>query len=259
MEEELLSLKDLLDLGFIQPGEYEERKLEIQQKYGKGSNTSNSPNTQTNSNENVPVLVKTPNVQSNNSNNTTELDDTPVPYVPIGKLSPTEYDLAWDSTTGSKSDNLAVKSNGRRLVNKGVSAGCLNIGRAVSGFESGVHCWRILIEKIDPGATVIVGICRASVTRTTHVGAGGNGWGFVSTGQKIFCGSIMKYSETGFKEGDVVGVSVDFNEGKVKFFVNDEDLGYAFSGIQGTIFPAVSVPGPEKGGMSKIIPCLTFV
>ena len=69
----------------------------------------------------------------------------------------------------------------------------------------------------------------------------------------------MKYSAKGYGADDVVTVTVDFGTGELHFSVNGEDLGVAFRGISGFVYPVATIPGPDKGPLSKQFGALTLL
>jgi len=172
----------------------------------------------------------------------------------------TEPTLQWSTNSSLRSDTLHVISNGKGIINKGPSGGCLNICRGTLGWNDGVHQWKVYIHTLPANSLVIIGISRSDIYRNTYVGGGNNGWGYISNGSKVYCDAVMKYEPKGFHQGDVVGVEVDFTAGTLKFFRNGADLGVAFRGISNSVFPAISVPGPEKGkGVISVNPAIILV
>jgi len=269
LAEEVSKLSDLLDLGFLQDEEYQVRKKEIELKYSSTTSPdpsqypptpipSNNTPTQAVRSRAIPTqsIAETP---KTNVVSGTDLFPTSYPVnIPSVDFSTTD-DIVWSTNSGSKSDSLVVSNDGKIVVNKGPSAGSLNIIRAEKGWDKGIHRWKIYIEIMEPDSVVIIGVGRPTINRNTHVGGGSNGWGYICNGQKIFCNSAMKYEPEGYKQGDVIGVVVDCDEGTITFHRNDKAFPCAFRDVKGLVYPVLSVPGPLKGASSKIFPCLRLL
>ena len=60
------------------------------------------------------------------------------------------------------------------------------------------------------------------------------------SGQKIHKNMIENYTTTS-RRGDVIGLIVDLNSGKLEFTRNGLSLGIAFENVKGPISPVVSL------------------
>ncbi len=110
MEEELSKLQDLLEMGFIQQDEYEQRKAELRS----GQTASSTPKvtqTRTVPSHSLPTSVGKEEELWNATDN--------VRYYNFSKGSfySSESDLQWDTQNGSKSKELLVVDGGRTVIN----------------------------------------------------------------------------------------------------------------------------------------------
>lgn len=109
-------------------------------------------------------------------------------------------------------------------------------------FESGKHHWRI---KIIQGDGVGIGIVKSNVNIDDLTGFHlGNkiGYSFHSHGKIISepNNSHREYKST-YKVGDIIGVTLDLENGKLSFTKNGVDLGVAFNNLSGSFRPAISL------------------
>jgi hypothetical protein len=134
--------------------------------------------------------------------------------------------------------NLTEKDNGYK-----------GLVRAKIGKSSGKWYWEIKID--DRGANQDLnfypGVANLSAPKENFVGYNKNGWGYWGAYGDKRNGSIKPYGPT-FDEGDVIGVALDMDAKKLKFYKNCTDLGVAFSGLSGTLYPAAG----QFGGDVKV-------
>jgi len=267
MEVEIQKLKDLLDMGFIQQFDYALRLAEIEAKYGQkvpdsipqrpapaaaqpiDSFSSPSPSL---SSASDPSIVQSSFIHSAPS------PDLSAPAPSISFSVP--HEIEWDSSPSAKSPTLSIENNGLTVVNKGNSGGSLNIIRAKKAFLTGKHSFKIRIDSNVEGGLIAIGLSRYDVNKNMYVGGGGNGWAYFSTGQKAFSNALLKYETKGYGAGDVITVELNQDDGGLlKFYRNGEDLGQGFRGVTGAVYPAVTVPGPDKGPLSKTFASITLL
>jgi hypothetical protein len=108
--------------------------------------------------------------------------------------------------------------------------------RASQGFASGKWYWEVSFST-NPAESV--GVANSSATLNGNIGVDANGWGYLNLGSKFHSGSSA-YGAT-YAVGDVIGVALDMDSGTLTFYKNGVSQGQAFTGITGTIYPAVSV------------------
>lgn len=60
------------------------------------------------------------------------------------------------------------------------------------------------------------------------------------SGQKIHKNMIESYT-SGSKKGDIIGLVVDLNTGRLEFTRNGQSLGIAYENLKGPISPCISL------------------
>jgi hypothetical protein len=109
--------------------------------------------------------------------------------------------------------------------------------RASFGVTTGKWYWEILVN--SSATANMVGVANSSATLSQYLGQNANGWGYYSDGQKYNNGSGSNYGAS-FTTNDIIGVALDMAAGTLVFYKNNSSQGTAFSGLSGTLFPAVS-------------------
>lgn len=107
--------------------------------------------------------------------------------------------------------------------------------RATSGKSSGKWYWEVTIG--GASASHSVGISNSSETLSGEVGNSVNGWGYRFDAVKLH--GTAAYYGAGFSVGDVIGIALDLDSGTIEFFKNGVSQGVAFTGVSGTVYPAV--------------------
>ncbi len=110
---------------------------------------------------------------------------------------------------------------------------------ANTGFATGRNKWAIRIDR-SPTAYLFVGVAGTAANQSSFLGSDSHGWGFI--GDKALYHKrdrVRSYGER-FGQGDVVGVELDMDKGTVSFSRNGQDLGVAFRGLTGELYPAVA-------------------
>jgi hypothetical protein len=171
-------------------------------------------------------------------------------------LSPSEETLT--STTWNSSDKGSRLSlSGSDLIVTHDNTDWFNGIRSVLGVSSGKWYWEYTMTTADSSHYAIVGVGNSSqavtdgaTSTTNHVGNSTNSWGYYATdGDKIYNDSETAYG-TSFTTGNVIGVALDMDTGKVWFSKNGTwqnsgnpaaGTGEAFSSISGTIYAMVSI------------------
>jgi SPRY domain len=103
----------------------------------------------------------------------------------------------------------------------------------------GVNTWRIHIDA-TPTAYLFIGVATREADVTTFLGGDKHGWGFIGD-RALYHGRARTraYGER-FGSGDVIGVTLDSNRGTLSFSRNGRELGVAFAGMRGELYPAVA-------------------
>ncbi len=112
--------------------------------------------------------------------------------------------------------------------------------RATAGKASGKWYWEVTPSGVS---FCYIGVSTASEAVTaTYVGNSATGWAWYNAGEKVNNASFSVYGAS-FGAGDVIGVALDMDSGTITFYMNGVSQGQAFSGLTGTVFPAVTVGG----------------
>jgi len=127
---------------------------------------------------------------------------------------------------------------------------------ATNSFSSGVHRWDVHIDKCV-SKNIFVGVMTDSSALDNYVGSDNQGWGYLAN-KAIWHdkGKLRPYGEL-YREGDVIGVTLDLDEGMISFTRNGQDLGVAVTGLRGEFYPAFSLYNkgdritlcPTRGGV----------
>eukprot|EP00752_Nemacystus_decipiens_P011018 g9791.t1 len=127
--------------------------------------------------------------------------------------------------------NLTVTNTGRKKW---------SAVRATRGFACGVHRWKVRIDRCV-SKNVFVGVMSSESRLNNYVGSDKTGWGYLAN-KAIWHnkGKIRSYGDL-FREGDTIGVTLNMDLGTLRFARNGRDLGLAVQGLEGILYPAVSM------------------
>ena len=132
--------------------------------------------------------------------------------------------------------------------------------RATISKCSGKWYWEERVD--DSSGDQIVGIGTSSASLNSLCGYDAYGYGYHRLGYKYHNGSYTSYGASWTSEGDIIGVALDLDNGKLWFAKNgvwqesgDPAAGTneAFSGISGTFFPMASVHGTGDTRTARFI------
>lgn len=115
--------------------------------------------------------------------------------------------------------------------------------RATESKSSGKWYWEITINAGIGYA--MEGVANSSASLDNYIGADANGWSYdpsTSGSGKYHDGYAGAYGADGVN-GDVIGVALDMDAGTMTFYKNGVSLGQAFTGITGSVYPAISLNG----------------
>jgi hypothetical protein len=157
-------------------------------------------------------------------------------------------------TPGFSSWNPADKDATITLSNFDLSASFSFAGprslKAVGAKATGKWYWEILIDSSTSGSEIF-GVANSSAPNSgdgSGLGQDTNGWGWRQNAQLRYGGVIGSYG-AGFSGGDVIGVAVDLDAGKMWFSVNGVWAGSgdpetaanpAFATLTGSLMPSAS-------------------
>lgn len=117
------------------------------------------------------------------------------------------------------------------------TASAWEIVRATNGKASGKWYWEITLGTVS---STRVGIATSSASLTLRLGADVGGYAYLQTGDKSNNASIVAYG-LAFASSDVIGVALDMTGGTVTFLWNNASQGVAYTGLSGTLYPALSI------------------
>jgi hypothetical protein len=136
--------------------------------------------------------------------------------------------------------NTITMSNGNLTAN--TSGTTWTSARASFGLTSGKWYWEYTINGVPASSQyTMVGVASASVPLSSYIGASATGYGYnANDGQKYNNSTAGAYGSA-YTSGDVIGVALDMDAGTLIFYKNNTSQGTAYTGLSGTIFPAVSM------------------
>ncbi|RLN71624.1 hypothetical protein BBJ29_002607 [Phytophthora kernoviae] len=107
----------------------------------------------------------------------------------------------------------------------------------------GIKYWEVKLQSARGGDGVFIGVAAADLALNSSILSRGIFWGIsCATGHKFH--ETIEYYADPCKDGDVVGVLLDMEYGRLSFYVNGRNLGVAFCGIQAKrLCPVFSLTG----------------
>jgi len=116
---------------------------------------------------------------------------------------------------------------------------------ASEGFSSGLHKWDVVIDKCTNTCNIMIGVCEKNQNLAYYIGqdTAVNGWAYYGCNGYLYHGGGSKQYGTKLKQGDIITVELDLDNGTVTFAKNGSSFGIAFStGLEDKeVFPAVSL------------------
>ncbi|MCK4529351.1 hypothetical protein KAW18_18460 [candidate division WOR-3 bacterium] len=158
--------------------------------------------------------------------------------------------MALEYTTWNPEDKHAdINLSNGNLTATSVSNSSRGV-RSVFGVSEGKWYWEITPGTLDPNWSGL-GVGNSSAILAGRVGGDANGYAYVPDGKKRYSGIAVAYGNS-YVNGDVIGVALDMNAGKIWWSKNgvwqasgDPAAGTneAYSGISGTFYAMVSMDG----------------
>jgi hypothetical protein len=160
--------------------------------------------------------------------------------IAIGTIAPVSVAGVVQTWNPSDKDAGITLSNGNRTATRNAtSAPNWSAARGLVGLTSGKWSWELAIGT-DSAGNVTVGIADALATLANFVGSDVHGWAYHANGQKYHTGVNVAYGAA-YAAGDIIGVALDIDAGTLTFYKNNVSQGVAYSGLSGTLFPAMSL------------------
>jgi hypothetical protein len=158
--------------------------------------------------------------------------------------------MAYAVWNPSDKEASLILSNGNLTVTQPGSSGWRSV-RSTESVSSGKHYWEIEIDDAQGGDT-LVGVGTSSFSLSSYVGSDANSYGWYGSGTKYTGASSYPYAPT-YTTGDIVGIALDLDNGKIWFSKNGSwtgdpvaGTGEAFSGLSGEFYAAVSLYNANK-------------
>ena len=147
-----------------------------------------------------------------------------------------------------KNANLAL--SGSDLIVTKTTTDAYGTARATRGIAAAANGYfEVYISEATQSQYIMIGVGTSAMSLSASVGASATGWAYYQeTGDKWTNGGNSAYGASYLANGTVIGVA--FKNGKLWFAKNNTwqaggdpaaDTGEAYSGITGTIYPAVSL------------------
>lgn len=106
-------------------------------------------------------------------------------------------------------------------------------------FCMGSNYWELHLDK-SVTSYLFIGVATRDADLTTFLGGDDHGWGFIGDRALYHKRTKVKAYGERFGQGDTVGVSLDMDRHTLSFSKNGQDLGVAFEGLVGNLYPAVA-------------------
>ncbi len=173
--------------------------------------------------------------------------------IEVYSATPTSY-ATWNpndkgsSITLSNKNNVATKSGSNSdYTNSGI--------RSTIGKSSGKWYFEYVYTEDGGSNWPVVGVGNLSANMSDHVGSDTNSWGIYAQDGYKYHNDVGSSYGTSFVQGDIIGVALDMDNGKVWFskngtWMNSGDpaagTNEAFSGLTGTIYAFIVVHQPSS-------------
>jgi len=108
-----------------------------------------------------------------------------------------------------------------------------------TSFLCGKSYWEIQIDKSNT-SYLFIGVATKQADLGTFLGGDDFGWGYIGDRALYHKRAKVKTYGERFGEGDVIGVTLDMDRGTLSFKKNGMEMGTAFDGLAGELYPAVA-------------------
>lgn len=138
--------------------------------------------------------------------------------------------------------------------------------RSTIGVPAGKWYWEVRIDSWPsiPTTQIFIGIAKITAPTSSPPGEAADGWSYLFGGGLIIGlkdwdgGQTLDYGAA-FGIGDVIGIALDMDAGTVTFYKNGVSQGIAFTGLNGTVYPAVGALGANVGTVTTNFGASAFV
>lgn len=141
-----------------------------------------------------------------------------------------------------------ISLSGGNLVATKTTVNVWRSSRATVGKASGKWYWEINITNVVQYA--MVGIANSSALTSNYFGSDSNGWSYFGSGGRFYLNATNIAYGNSFTTGDVIGVALDMNAGKIWFSKNNTwqasgdpvaGTNPATTGLSGTLYPGIGL------------------
>jgi len=161
--------------------------------------------------------------------------DVPTQWIPYNTAGDTGALYRGNYCVMSPIDNGGnTLSNGNLTVVSPV--GTAPMTKGTFGVSSGKWYWEVTPTALGSSS---IGIAGATVPSSETVGTNPLSWGYLQDARKYNNTSTTSYGSS-YTTNDVIGVALDMDAGTLTYYKNNISQGQAFSGITGTVLPALS-------------------
>jgi hypothetical protein len=161
--------------------------------------------------------------------------DVPTQWIPYNTAGDTGALWRGNYCVMSPIDNGGnTLSNGNLTVVSPV--GTAPMTKGTFGVSSGKWYWEVTPTALGSSS---IGIAGATVPSSETVGTNPLSWGYLQDARKYNNTSTTSYGSS-YTTNDVIGVALDMDAGTLVFYKNGTSQGTAFTGITGTVLPALS-------------------
>ncbi|KAF2073952.1 hypothetical protein CYY_004739 [Polysphondylium violaceum] len=151
------------------------------------------------------------------------------------------YKGSWDS---NKMGKMILSNNKKSITHAGDYLGSYQSARGTLPIKSGLTYWEFQVNCLNANQTgfhLVIGLVPESFSIWQTYLTSNGGWGYLADGRKAYnSGNGVSYAQ-GFAQGSVVGVLVDMNLKTMTFYHNGKCQGVAFTNVEGTVYPGVSL------------------
>jgi hypothetical protein len=125
--------------------------------------------------------------------------------------------------------------------------------------STGKNFWEFRLDKLQNPNCIAIGVTRTTGNLSAYVGSSKDGWSLIVMNRenmkKWNSPTCEEYGTGVFKEGDTVGMLLDYTNGErgtLSFYLNGTNQGEAFRNLPPHLFPTVSLH--SKGDQVSLLP-----